>query len=141
MRGAQVCGEGPGRPSECLGGRRTAGRQWLGPGNTNPWVGGWGRVLPGIPTLPVPTCPHPVLPTSVHPADGCTMLDRRFEVDQGDPRGVKRARCTKDRSGHACCCVATGATLRNMLSGPSLAPAPRTIRHISVISQLYLRYP
>ena len=52
-----MCGGGPGRPPECHGGRRNAWSwQWLGPGNTNGWVG---RGVPGIvPTQYTPPRRH-----------------------------------------------------------------------------------
>ena len=82
---------------------------WLDPGNTNVRVAGWegGWVVPTRYTHPPSTQPVPPMP--VHPADGRTSSNSRFEVDQGDPRGVKRSRY----SGPACAVSALRtATLR-----------------------------
>ena len=82
------CAEGrcsrPGVPGDtvthCLG-------EGLGPGNTNPWTGGWGGVVPGIATLPVPTYRTTPGTHRDHRTGAPECTNTRFEVDQGDPRG------------------------------------------------------
>ena len=74
-----MCGEGPGRPSECPGGRRTAGRPSVGPwqyqSEAHGWVGWVGTRYTTLPVVPSPQ--YPVYPPSRYP------LSRSARYEEG----------------------------------------------------------
>ena len=97
-----MCGEGQG----ALGVPWWTQKRWLGhrlgPGNTNVAGSRVGRGTTRYTTLLVPTQPHHpgYYPSPTHgPATMFVPGNSRFEVDQGDPRGVIRTQygqCTLD---------------------------------------------
>ena len=104
----------------------------LGQALVGPWqyqTGRWAvptRYIPPGTTPPHPpwyTPPHP--PWTMYPPLACTRAPwdctyDRFEATVGDPRGEIRTGTVRARS---LLCRPLAATLRRLLSGPSLAPA------------------
>ena len=146
--------KGPAGPLECLVGAETW--SW---GMVGPWQYQYTGIWEGEGYYP-PRYTHPPAPTPVPtrrtpraqrrccagPRASGTCTYDQFGSVQGDPRGRIRTATPGYRSTRCCmCCVAAGPTLRTCPGWARVGAQGRvsgiTLSYISVISQLYLRYP
>ena len=131
-----MCG-GACRALECPWGHGAPAGLLVGPWQYQCRPAGWelGSTPPGIPTqVPTRARTTPRTPRTAHYRHTEHVHpDGRFELVQGDPRGVKRTGHPR----HAQGCVGTAATLRPELFGRSLAPSTGINLSILSISQYF----